>query len=499
MTTIVTRVGKGSPLTWTEVDTNFTNLNSAKYESGNNATLGTIQGSTITATTSFSGALNGTVGATTPAAGTFTSLSDSGNLTFTGTGNRILGDFSNATLANRVAFQTSITNGNTSVSILPNGTGNVAGINAFSSSDAANSSFTQVISFAPNEARFVSGQTGTGSYLPMTFYTGGSERMRIDTSGNVGIAGTTVDGRGRLQVYQAGITGGNPVTSGSTDANQFTVLGNNNVSLRLGLYASGNCWIQNSASTDYATNYALVLQPNGGNVGIGTSSPGNALVVSRGAGTASYLNVVSGSNSSLFGHGSGGELVTGSFSNQPYLFYTNSSERMRIDSSGNVLVGGTAVLNSSRQTIYASGGVITVGRNTNTTAGKFWSIPYIDTSNTLYILNQNNAGVYLTDGATSWTANSDERLKDIIEPITDATNKVSTLRAVIGKYKTDEENTRRTFLIAQDVQAVLPEAVSEALDGYLGVAYTDVIPLLVAAIKELNAKVTALEAQLQGN
>jgi len=43
-------------------------------------------------------------------------------------------------------------------------------------------------------------------------------------------------------------------------------------------------------------------------------------------------------------------------------------------------------------------------------------------------------------------------------------------------------------LIAQDVQAVLPEIVKEAPDGYLGLAYTDVIPLLVASIKELSAK-----------
>ena len=51
-------------------------------------------------------------------------------------------------------------------------------------------------------------------------------------------------------------------------------------------------------------------------------------------------------------------------------------------------------------------------------------------------------------------------------------------------------------MIAQDVQKVLPQAIGEDDKGYLGVRYTEVIPLLVAAIKELNAKVTALEAQL---
>ena len=113
-----------------------------------------------------------------------------------------------------------------------------------------------------------------------------------------------------------------------------------------------------------------------------------------------------------------------------------------------------------------------------------------------------SGGVSLTSGATSWASASDERLKDIIEPITDAANKVSQLRAVIGKYKTDEEGTRRPFLIAQDVQAVLPEAVTEGRNSkddeteYLQVAYTEVIPLLVAAIKEQQALITTLTTRV---
>ena len=120
---------------------------------------------------------------------------------------------------------------------------------------------------------------------------------------------------------------------------------------------------------------------------------------------------------------------------------------------------------------------------------------------TFYVYNASNVGVYLTDGANTWASSSDERVKEIIEPITDAANKVSTLRAVIGRYKTDSSDKRRAFLIAQDVESVLPEAVSIADEekGLLGLAYSETIPLLVAAIKELNAKVQALESQLKGN
>ena len=128
---------------------------------------------------------------------------------------------------------------------------------------------------------------------------------------------------------------------------------------------------------------------------------------------------------------------------------------------------------------------------------------YYEVSTSRFIIQNSSAGVYLASGGTSWTSNSDERKKDIIEPITDAVNKVSTLRTVIGKYKTDTEGTRRSFLIAQDVQAVFPEAVDAQNPDDLGVQYSDVIPLLVASIKELKTivdaqatEITALKAKV---
>lgn len=133
-------------------------------------------------------------------------------------------------------------------------------------------------------------------------------------------------------------------------------------------------------------------------------------------------------------------------------------------------------------------------------SGQIW---YGRADSRLYARSSNSGGVYLAAGGTTWTSVSDERKKDILEPIENAVEKVSSLRAVIGKYKADEDNTRRAFLIAQDVQAILPEAVDSSNADELGLAYTDTIPLLVAAIKEqqamiseLKAKVAALEANL---
>ena len=186
----------------------------------------------------------------------------------------------------------------------------------------------------------------------------------------------------------------------------------------------------------------------------------------------------------------------------------------------------------------ASGGTVTMTQALTVASGTYNPGLYIGDAaykfyvNAGYLYIQNNTGgVYLGNGSTSWGAVSDERKKDIIEHISDALTKVNGLRAVIGKFKVEEtydddvlyseaewkptgKNTgdvkyakgsakvgddvgvRRSFLIAQDVQAVLPEAVDASDSDNLTLRYTDVIPLLVASIKELKAKVETLESEI---
>jgi hypothetical protein len=113
-----------------------------------------------------------------------------------------------------------------------------------------------------------------------------------------------------------------------------------------------------------------------------------------------------------------------------------------------------------------------------------------------YVTDNNNNGVYLSKGGTSWTSTSDERKKDIIEPITNAIEKVEGLRTVIGKFKSDPEGTRRSFFIAQDMIAQFPEAADTADSEDLGIQYTETSPLLAAAIKELSQENKQLKAEL---
>ena len=103
--------------------------------------------------------------------------------------------------------------------------------------------------------------------------------------------------------------------------------------------------------------------------------------------------------------------------------------------------------------------------------------------------------VYIANGGTSWTSASDETLKDITDDITGALDQVTRARTVRGTYKRDPD-TPHSFLIAQDWQDYLPEAISTGNDGKLGLSYTETIPVAFAAIKELIAKNETLEARL---
>jgi hypothetical protein len=122
-------------------------------------------------------------------------VESSGNLNFTGTAQRITGDFSNATASNRVAFQSSTTNGATTIEVIPNGTGTSTGLFLESDSTITNSSALGLSLVGGTDARIQSLIRGSGTFLPMTFYTNGAERLRIDTSGNLLVGTTSATGK----------------------------------------------------------------------------------------------------------------------------------------------------------------------------------------------------------------------------------------------------------------------------------------------------------------
>jgi hypothetical protein len=93
---------------------------------------------------------------------------------------------------------------------------------------------------------------------------------------------------------------------------------------------------------------------------------------------------------------------------------------------------------------------------------------------------------------------SDERLKENIQPIQNALSKVESISGNTYDWKEGFEtihshNGHDLGVIAQEVQSVLPEVVTERETGYLAVDYVKLVPVLIEAIKELSAKVKELE------
>jgi hypothetical protein len=243
-----------------------------------------------------------------------------GNLTFSSTAQRITGDMTNATISNRLFFQTSTADSATRFGAIPSGTGTVSAFSLLSKSDPNNASWLQLGITDGAAAQIAATLSGTGSYLPITFLTGGSERVRIDTSGNVGIGTTTANAKLQIQ-------SGTSPTQPTWAASDVVIAGN----------STGNSAFYQSFS-----------------------DTGGGLVFSTPTTRAkSFLlwNDVGGN--STWQNGSTGALVLN----------TNGAERMRIDSSGNVGIGGTADAYSKvevRGTLPSSSAT-TVGYNLNAT------------------------------------------------------------------------------------------------------------------------------------
>jgi hypothetical protein len=275
-----------------------------------------------------------------------------------------------------------------------------------------------------------------------------------------------------------------------------------------------------------------------GNVGIGTTSPGAKLVVSNGGGTGYEIDPASASGTivSLFSYDrSASAWRTTKYSALEHIFDSNgTTERMRITLGGKVNINNTSNTNYqlyvdggsshafaaystsannqfklagtapgltitntiTSPTIGGALGACTSANDfiTGTAAGDMILINQY-TGNKLYITNY-SGGVYLTQGATSWTANSDIRIKNINSHITNAVEKLSTLQTINFCYKDDISKKENLGLIAQEVEMVFPELIETNNDGILGVRYTELIPVLIEAIKEQQEQIKELKLEL---
>ena len=115
-------------------------------------------------------------------------------------------------------------------------------------------------------------------------------------------------------------------------------------------------------------------------------------------------------------------------------------------------------------------------------------------------------GVVLTNGATSWSGVSDMRLKNKTGDILNALEDINKIEPIKFTWKYGPDNNPHVGVSAQSVENVVPEAIERGVDverqregdetEYMRVRYTELIPLSIAAIKELKAEVESLKAEI---
>ena len=176
-----------------------------------------------------------------------------GNLTFTTTGQKIVGDFTNATVSNRTNFVTSTANSTTGIYALPSGTATAASWQATNNSDPTNASKILIATNGSTDVQLVSGVNGTGTYLPLAIFNGGAGRFVVGTSGELGIGPTATVSYG---------TAGQPfISSGVSAAPTYGTLGAVGGGTGRATLPSGNVLLGNGTSA-----VAVVAPGTAGNV-----------------------------------------------------------------------------------------------------------------------------------------------------------------------------------------------------------------------------------------
>ena len=182
-------------------------------------------------------------------------------------------------------------------------------------------------------------------------------------------------------------------------------------------------------------------------------------------------------------------------------FSEGGTEAMRIDSSGNVLIGTTgATCLLSAGPVSSKGGLF---GSANTAGSPGIQGAHTVNSGTGYVAyfanSGSSTGLYISNTA-AWQSTSDVRLKTDIKDL-DTTSRLLQLRPVDYLWKSQETSDnpekRNLGFIAQEVQEAFPELVGQSPDGMLSVEYTGLIAPLVKAIQEQQTIINDLKARIE--
>ena len=363
-----------------------------------------------------------------------------------------------------------------------------------------------------------------------------TERMRIDSSGRL-LLGTT--------------------TEGAAGADEFTIAGTGNTgfTIRSGNTSEGNIFFSDGTSGGDEYRGVIRYAHNGNQFEFFTDGSRQLILDSSGrlligidssiGGIASHLQVVESDGGKLafarndttvsanadlgkiqaFGNDNNGsyqEVAAIKFqadlnhgnNDKPgrISFLTTSDggsssiERMRLNSSGNLIVAGTSTVSRAQAVFFQVGeGSNSFGIQRNNGSNVIEVVTEVGTTSGRSIQNFFNpngsvGSIQVSGSSTSFNTSSDYRLKENEVPISDGITRLKTLKPYRFNFKADASTTVDGFF-AHEVTAV-PEAISGEKDAVRedgsiepqGIDQSKLVPLLVAAVKELITKVEALEA-----
>jgi hypothetical protein len=403
------------------------------------------------------------------------------------------------------------------------------------------------ISFINNQTSSKTYRIGTYGEDNFVITDGNTERLKLDTSGNLGLGVTPSAWSSSYKAFQVGSQGSFWANASGGDiylasnyyfdgsqkyiANGYASFYSQNNGAHNWQTAGNNV---SGAGASAAFTQAMTLD-NSGNLGIGTTS-----ITAFGAGyTTAQIQGVSGSGVKLYAGSTisaymfadtNGFYLANPTSTLPIVFQTNNAEAARIDSSGNLLVGQTSQSNSEKFGVVGSNlGAMIYARNTSVSgfAGQFicdnssWSSgsltyfaisghsPNNTASSFLYGTDSTSLRfqVYSNGGIANYSSNnvnlSDETMKKDIRLAGNYLDKLTQIPVKTFLFNDQTDTDLNLGVIAQDVKAVAPELVGtmdigskETPNIKLAIYETDLKYAMLKAIQELSAKVTALEAKL---
>jgi len=351
----------------------------------------------------------------------------------------------------------------------------------------------------------IDGNAGAPTHVFRTSVDGSTftERMRIDSSGNVGIGNSSPSSFNQrvnaphLVVGSGSNNAGVTVYSGTADQGSINFADGTTTTQQ---YEGGLVYNHSSGYMGFHT--------NGGVERMRIDASGNLDVVGR-VKTQSDLNVYGGNSGSaanrvalcMEGAGASRILVNGSGVGTNGSFKVDLTDStgtvghtLTYDASGNLLVGKTA-------TTAVDAGIVVQGAGMLKATRTDWSlllnrIGGSDGEVALFQHDTSTVGnISVTSSATAYNTSSDQRLKENIVDAPSASDDIDAIQVRSFDWKADGSH-QKYGMVAQELQTVAPEAVSapEDPEEMMGVDYSKLVPMMLKEIQSLRARVAQLES-----